>query len=89
MSEAKQKYARDLDRRWEDHVYPLKQVTIKLQGTRHSRLEDIIDQLDIVARRLRDGSVIGECHDDDSGYSFTLEEQSNGPSYFCESTGMK
>jgi hypothetical protein len=68
--------------RWADQAYPLQQVTIQLQGTRHSSRREIIDQLEMVLARLRAGDKNGQEHDDDFGYSFTFNTASQGPSFF-------
>lgn len=70
--------------RWVQHAYPLQQITIQLQGTRHSARADIINQLETVLAKLRAGDTYGMEHDDDFGYSFALESASNGPSIFDE-----
>lgn len=67
---------------WIDHAYPLQQVTIKLQGTRHSDRAGIIKQLETVVQRLNAGDVTGQAHDDDFGYLFEYIEESPGPSFF-------
>jgi hypothetical protein len=74
---------------WKTHAYPLQQVTIQLQGTRHSTRESLIRQLETVAARLRAGDASGEEHDDDFGYRFTTDSASPGPSFFEESAGYK
>ena len=38
---------------WIAHAYPLQQVTIKLQGTRHSDKTAIVAQLETVLARLK------------------------------------
>jgi hypothetical protein len=37
---------------WKEHAYPLRRITIQLQGTRQSELTDIINQLDEVKAKL-------------------------------------
>lgn len=69
---------------WTKHAYPLQQITIKLQGTRHSTRPDVIDQLETVLARLKSGDVAGTSHDDDFGYVFTVQAASPGPSFFDE-----
>ncbi len=59
--------------RWKEHAYPLKQITIKLQGTRHSNNEDLIGLLKLVTRRLEEGREQGKAGDDDFGYLFNVE----------------
>lgn len=77
----------DWARKWIDHAYPLQQATIRLQGTRHSRKEDIVSQLESVLARLRAGDLSGSSHDDDFGYSFEYRDAVPGPSFFDESAG--
>jgi hypothetical protein len=74
---------------WIKHAYPLQQITVQLQGTRHSDRDAIIGQLEIVLDRLKRGDVKGERHDDDFGYRFVVEPQSDGPSFFDEPAGTK
>lgn len=68
--------------RWFAHAYPLTQVTIKLQVTRHFDRSLIIRHLEEVSKRLKAGDNNGSDHDDDSGYTFQLQENSTGPSFF-------
>jgi hypothetical protein len=70
---------------WINHAYPLQQVTIKLQGTRHSDRAEIIKQLETVVARLKAGDMTGLEHDDDFGYSFEYIKTSPGLSFFDES----
>ena len=67
---------------WVAHAYPLKQVTVKVQGTRHSSKTDLIELLEIVVARLRQGDATGSTHDDDFGYWFELRDAADGPSLF-------
>lgn len=67
---------------WVDHAYPLQQVTVRLQGTKHSDRAAIIQQLETVLSRLRSGDTTGEEHDDDFGYRFEVVTASSGPSFF-------
>lgn len=69
---------------WIRHAYPLQQITVHLQGTRHSDREAIIAQLVTVLERLKRGDMHGEEHDDDFGYRFSVEPTSPGPSFFDE-----
>lgn len=64
------------------HAYPPKQITVKVQGTRHSSKTDLIELLEIVLARLQQGDATGTAHDDDFGYWFELREAVNGPSFF-------
>ena len=73
---------------WREHAYPLKQITIRLQGTRHSDNESIIKQLETITARLRAGDLSGYSHDDDFGYSFD-SVSSDGPSFFDAAFGDK
>ncbi|EOO9660518.1 hypothetical protein CG408_RS24265, partial [Escherichia coli] len=75
---------------WIEHAYPLQQVTILLQGTRHSEREDIISQLEIILSRLKNGENTGFEHDDDFGYSFQYDAAAIGKSsFFDEAAGRK
>lgn len=73
---------------WIDHAYPLQQVTIKLQGTRHSERSGIIKQLEKVLARLKAEDMTGQEHDDDFGYSFEYIKESTGLSFFDDSAGQ-
>lgn len=74
---------------WKQHAYPLQQVTIRLQGTRHSERESVIQQLEGVIARLRNGEVVGCEHDDDFGYDFVVNTSVDGPSFFDEPAGSR
>lgn len=74
---------------WIAHAYPLQQVTIRLQGTRHSDTVANVRQLETVLARLKAGETAGNVHDDDFGYSFEYCPASNGPSFFTEPSGSK
>ncbi|MDF9778944.1 hypothetical protein [Pseudomonas baetica] len=67
---------------WINHAYPLQQLTIKLQGTRHSNPASIIAYLSKVTARLNAGDSTGQEHDDDFGYHFEFVKASPGPSFF-------
>ncbi|MHB1371663.1 MAG: hypothetical protein ACYC4S_10870 [Rhodoferax sp.] len=72
---------------WIAHAYPLKQVTIRLQGTRHSDKAAIVSQLETVLARLKAGDTSGHDHDDDFGYAFEYVDAAPGPSFFDEPFG--
>lgn len=72
---------------WQDYAYPLQQITVLLQGTRHSEREHVIGQLQTVAARLEAGEMAGTEHDDDFGYSFKVVPASQGPSFFDGAAG--
>lgn len=72
---------------WKAHAYPLKQVTIRLQGTRQQDAKRLADLLVDVARRLEAGDQSGHSHDDDFGYAFELVESADGPSVFGDAGG--
>lgn len=74
---------------WLDHAYPLQQLTVKLQGTRHSSREEIIKQLETVVLRLKAGDLTGQEHDDDFGFSFEYIEASPGPTFFEDSADRR
>ncbi|WP_050569755.1 hypothetical protein [Dickeya sp. NCPPB 3274] len=67
---------------WVKNAYPLQQIEIRLQGTRHSSRDAIIAQLEAVTMRLKNGETNGMVEDDDFGYSFTVTNSPNGPSFF-------
>lgn len=67
---------------WINHAYPLQQLTIKLQGTRHTTPASIIAHLSKVTARLNAGDLTGQEHDDDFGYHFEFVKASPGPSFF-------
>lgn len=69
---------------WIEHAYPLQQLTIKLQGTRHTSRAQIINQLERVTALLKAGQVAGAEHDDDFGYAFEYRDSVPGPSFFEE-----
>lgn len=73
---------------WREQAYPLKQVTIQLQGTGKSSNESMIWLLEKVLERLRAGEVTGHEHDDDFGYCFETVS-SDGPSFFNTPCGYK
>lgn len=66
---------------WRAHAYPLKQVIIKLQGTRHSDEKHVINQLETVMRRLHAGERKGCEDDDDFGYTFSVDVEATGDSF--------
>jgi hypothetical protein len=74
---------------WEQHAFPLQQVTVQLQGARHSDRQAIVAQLEIVLVRLRLGEIRGHDRDDDFGYRFKVENSVNGPSFFQEPFGRE
>lgn len=82
----KGKYMSNQD--WIAHAYPLQQITIRLQGTRHSDKAAIIDQLETVLARLKAGAASGNEHDDDFGYDFVYTKAVFGPSFFDEPAGL-
>lgn len=61
-----------------DDTPPLQQLTVLLQGTRHSKRDTIVGQLEGVLKILRAGGNSREVHDDDFGYSFTYTSASSG-----------
>jgi hypothetical protein len=57
---------------WRQHAYPLFRVDVTLQGTRHSKHENVFGQMETVLERLKKGEVSGCDHDDDFGYKFVV-----------------
>lgn len=76
-----------INEEWIAHAYPLQQLTIKLQGTRHSDKAAIVNQLETVLARIKAGDTSGQVHDDDFGYAFEYVPVVPGPSFFDESSG--
>lgn len=74
---------------WAEHAYPLQQITIKLQGTRHSDMTAIVSQLEAVIARIKAGDTSGHEHEDDFGYAFECVRSSAGPSFFVGPYGRK
>lgn len=72
---------------WIEHAYPLQQITVQIQGTRHSDRAALIDQLETVIARLRTGEQRGSEHDDDCGYRFEVAMCTKGPSFFDQPAG--
>lgn len=60
--------------KWVDHAYPLQQITIQAQGTRHSH--KLIEELEIALSRIKAGDLFGCEHDDDFGYRFQVIKES-------------
>lgn len=67
--------------KWVEHAYPLQQITIQVQGTRHSH--KLIEELEIALSRIKAGDLFGYEHDDDFGYRFQVIKESQGPSFFA------
>lgn len=72
---------------WVSHAYPLQQITVSVQGTRHCDRESLASLLRTVADRIERGDIHGEDHDDDFGYRFSLDPASPGPSFFDTGAG--
>lgn len=73
---------------WVKHAYPLQQISIQLQGTRHNSRAEIIDQLELVLACLRAGESVGEDHDDDFGYRFEVNGEADR-SFFDQTAGRR
>lgn len=69
---------------WIEHAYPLQQITVQAQGTRHSTSASLIYLLETVISELKAGKFSGTQHDDDFGYTFSYVTDSLGPSFFDE-----
>lgn len=61
--------------RWEQNAYPLKQVTIELQGTKHSDLISVSKQLLTIMEKIQKGELSGEEEDDDFGFRFSVQNE--------------
>lgn len=79
---------KDQETAWKRHAYPLQQITVLVQGTRHSGRDDLAHQLELIAARLRRGESRGEEHDDDFGYRFAVTAAPDGPSFFEAPSGQ-
>lgn len=77
----------ETDPSWIAHAYPLQQIVVKVQGTRHSDPESMQKQLEKALLRLKAGELSGREHDDDFGYLFEVVRESPGPSFFEEESG--
>lgn len=66
---------------WHAEAYPLQQLTVLVQGTRHATAAELASHLEAVAAKIRNGKLQGVMHEEDSGYSF-LHVVSPGPSIF-------
>lgn len=73
IDETNEKHLRD----WKSHAYPLQQIKIVLQGTRHSDRASIIEQLKDVLAALRAGELRGAQYDDDFGFKFQFVDAAN------------
>ncbi|WP_339534591.1 hypothetical protein [Pseudomonas hunanensis] len=69
---------------WIAQAYPLQQLTIQVQGTRHSSTDSLITHVETVISELKAGRSSGTQHDDDFGYTFNYVSDSAGPSFFDE-----
>jgi hypothetical protein len=63
--------------RWKAHAYPLQQIHITLQGTRHSDRAAIVEQLKDVLGSLQAGELRGAQYDDDFGFKFEVVESAH------------
>lgn len=71
---------------WKQQAYPLKQITIKRQGSKHSTLDDLLSQLQHIAKRVNAGDTLGYDHDDDFGYWFNGVNETDN-TFFDEPAG--
>lgn len=60
--------------RWVEHAYPLKLITVQVQGTRHCNFKEMANQLRKVADLIDAGQLDGSDDDDDFGYRFVIED---------------
>ena len=59
---------------WIKDAYPLKRITIELQGTPYSELGSLVNQLDEIKQKVLDGCTSGCDCDDDFGYRVTVSQ---------------
>lgn len=78
-----------INSQWVAHAYPLKQIVIKVQGTRHQEKAALIGQLEIALERLKKGDAAGQEHDDDFGYFFEYTPEAVDASFFSEPAGSR
>jgi hypothetical protein len=62
---------------WQRLAFPLKQITIKRQGTEHSTLDDLLSRLQHIAGRVNAWYNLGYNHDDDFGYVFEVADETD------------
>jgi hypothetical protein len=74
---------------WINQAYPLKQISVQVQGTRHSDRAALIALLETAVARLRAGDQHGLEHDDDFGYRFEVVDRAAGPSFFDNAAGSE
>ena len=67
---------------WAMNAHPLKQIIVRLQGTRHSDPASMLQQVEEVVDRIKNGDLHGESSDDDFGYMFSVDLRSDNPSIF-------
>ncbi len=58
---------------WIRHAYPLKLISVQVQGSRHSIMEDMANQLRDVAQLIDEGKLSGQSSDDDFGFRFVVD----------------
>lgn len=62
---------------WMLHAYPLKQLTINLQGTKHTSKDDLIALLENIIFEIKNEKEAGKAEDDDYGYIFEYKDNAN------------
>ena len=62
---------------WQPLALPLKAITLKRQGTKHSPLDDLLSQLQHSVDRVNAGNTLGYDHDDDFGYVFEVVNETD------------
>ena len=73
---------------WQQLAFPLKQIAIKRQGTKHSTLDDLLSQLQHSADRVNAENALGYDHDDDFGYVFEVVNETN-VTFFADSASVQ
>jgi hypothetical protein len=73
---------------WQRLAFPLKQITIKRQGTEHSTLDDLLSRLQHIAGRVNAWYKLGYDHDDDFGYVFEAAGET-GVTFFADPASVQ
>jgi len=74
---------------WKAYAYPLKQITIVVQGRQNSTAADLIEQLDEIKAKLLEGFRTGLHHDDDFGYKFEVSDSEQQSAFGDAPAGMR
>lgn len=73
---------------WQRLAFPLKQITIKRQGTEQPTLDDLLSRLQHIAGRVNAWYNLGYDHDDDFGYVFEVADET-GVTFFADPASVQ